>query len=359
VRRKADRPTLDTVFVFGAGASHDASKALDPFAAHTAPLDKHFCGRIKSHATSSTCPAWVKETAELILASWRDAKPFENCGLEEAVLLQAAHLNFLNAIQPRRLPVLRWHARLKLSSESEFVYHLAHIVAYILRQCREKPSRPFGKVADKFFRGTRPSRVKNRVITFNYDILFDRHLLSKFHERDVYFEDIGYGSGVGRDDPLLLKLHGSANWFIFENEYDEVFSRKPLSEKAYDIGHVGLITGMSPATDHERCPLIIPPIPDKPITRISLFTSLWARALEYLEGAKKIVICGYSLPETDIMARTLFKSVRNSGVTDISIVDSDGATLGRWRGLLDRKVNRQVRWHYFASFSEYVEQECR
>jgi len=58
------------------------------------------------------------------------------------------------------------------------------------------------------------------------------------------------------------------------------------------------------------------------------------------------------------MARTLFKNVRNDHVTDISIVDPDGATLGRWRRLLDQKVNRQVRWHYFASFSEYVGQVC-
>jgi hypothetical protein len=119
-----------------------------------------------------------------------------------------------------------------------------------------------------------------------------------------------------------------------------------------------LITGKSPAPDEERTPLIIPPVPNKPITTISLFTSLWTRASEYLEGARHIVICGYSLPETDTLAKTLFKNVRNLDVTDISIVDPDGATLGRWRYLLDKQVNRQARWHYFANFSEYVEQEC-
>ena len=165
MRRRADRPTLGTVFVFGAGASYDASKALNPSAAHTAPLDKQFCARIKSHATSNACPAWVRESAKLILESWRDAKPFEECGLEEAVLLQAAHLNFLNAIQPRRLPGIRSPTGFALRSEWDFVYHLAHIVAYALRQCREKPSSPFRRVAHKFFRGTRPSHIENTVIT--------------------------------------------------------------------------------------------------------------------------------------------------------------------------------------------------
>jgi hypothetical protein len=325
--------------------------ARDPSAGHTAPLDREFCARIKSHTTSNACPAWVRETAELMLASWRDAKPFEKCGLEEAVLLQAAHLNFLNAIQPRRLPV-------DLRTEWDFVYHLAHIVAYILRQCREKPNNPFGKVARKFFGCKDINHVNNRAITFNYDLLFDRHLLKVFDPKEVYFEYIGEGSGLGNANPLLLKLHGSANWFIDEEEYDRAFSTRSSSEIHYVIGNVGLITGMSPATDHARCPLIIPPVPNKPITTISLFTALWSRASEYLEGAKQIVICGYSLPETDIMARMLFKNVSNSNVMDISIVDPDGATMGRWKGLLDAKVNRKVRWHYFASFSEYVRQEC-
>ncbi len=354
MRRRADRPRLDTVFVFGAGASFDASKARDQWAAHTAPLDREFCARIVSHASSRTCPAWVKETAELISDSWRDVKPFENCGLEEAVILQTAHLNFLNSIQPRRLP----SGKFALKSEWDFVYNVAHIVTYMLRQCKEKPTRPYRKVANKFFRGKKLADVNNRAITFNYDLLFDSNLLRRFRPSEVYFEGIGRGSGVGRADPLLLKLHGSANWFIVEEEYDRAFSGEGSAISPYEIEKVGLITGMSPAPDHERCPLIIPPIPNKPITLISLFASLWSRAFEYLEGATKIVICGYSLPETDIMARTLFKSVRNKSVTDICIVDPDGATLGRWKGLLDSNVNKHVRWHYFVTFSDYAKEEC-
>jgi hypothetical protein len=351
VRRRAGRPTLDTVFVFGAGASYDASKALNPSAAHTAPLDKEFCARIKLLTTSNACPEWVRRSTEMMLASWRDTKPFEKCGLEEAVLLQTAHLNFLNVIQPRRV-------RFTLRTEWDFVYHLSHIVAYILRQCREKPSSPFRRFARRFFAGRDAARINNRVITFNYDILFDRHLLLRFGPKETYFEEMGTGSGVGNANPLLLKLHGSANWFIDEEEYDRAFSRQNASETPYTISRVGLITGMSPAIDHLRSPLIIPPVPNKPITTISLFTSLWSRASEYLEGARHIVICGYSLPETDIMARALFKNVRNPEVVDISVVDPDGATMGKWKGLLDGNVNKNVRWHYFASFSEYVAQSC-
>lgn len=309
MRHRADRPVLNTVFVFGAGASFDASKALDISAPHTAPLDKQFCARIKSQATSKVCPGWVRESAEAILTSWRDAKPFDECGLEEAVLLQVAHLNFLNAVQPARLPARRRKTRFALRNEADFVYHLAHVVAYVLRQCREKPSSPFGSFAHKFFPGINANRVKNRAITFNYDTLFDRHLLRRFGSRKVYFENIGDRGGLRDDNPLLLKLHGSVNWFIMETEYDGAFSRANTAERPYCMEEVGLITGKSPAPDEERTPLIIPPVPNKPITTISLFTSLWTRASEYLEGARHIVICGYSLPETDTLAKTLLEVV--------------------------------------------------
>jgi len=32
--------------------------------------------------------------------------------------------------------------------------------------------------------------VNNRAITFNYDLLFDRHLLNNFGPQETYFEDI-------------------------------------------------------------------------------------------------------------------------------------------------------------------------
>jgi hypothetical protein len=346
MRRKIDRPVLDTVFVFGAGASHDASRALDPSALHTAPLDKDFCTRIETYSRSRTCPEWVRKSALSIVDSWKDSKSFSDCGLEEAVLLQATHLNFLNAIQPRR--------RQGLLTEIEFVYELVHVVVYVLRHCKEKPSAPYRQIARQFFGGNVLNTVKNRAITFNYDTLFDGHLLDRFDPKQVYFDEIAEGdTQIKCDDPLLLKLHGSANWFVDLDTYETILSG-PRDADPYYIDEIGLISGMSPAPDHSRCPLIIPPISNKPVTSISLFRFLWSRASEYLEGAKKIVICGYSLPEADILARTLFKSVRNRNVTDITIVDPDGSSLAKWKVMLNEKVNRGVHWHYYSTFSEYV-----
>lgn len=299
MRNKADRPTLDTVFVFGAGASYDAS--LNPKADRVSPLDKDFCNRIAAYSDSSTCPTWVKDSASLILSSWRDDKPFEECGLEEAVLLQSAHLNFLGAIEPRRLPKTHPGHGCALTNEWDFVYHIAHMVAYVLRQSVEKPSKPYRKIVQKYFDGDSCDRM-NRAIAFNYDTLFDQHLLRRFDAGKIYFSEIGYGSGLGASNPLLLKLHGSANWYITADEFHTAFGSQHPSDKPYNIEMAGLIEGFSPATDDDHCP--------------------------------------------------------NMKVSDISIVDPDGATVVKWKNLLDEKVNTQLRWHYFSSFSEFVRQEC-
>lgn len=357
MRNKANRPTLDTVFVFGAGASYDASLTRNPKATRVSPLDKDFCNRITTYSASRTCPTWFKDSASLILSSWRDDKQFEECGLEEAVLLQSAHLNFLSAIEPRRLPKTHHGRGYALTNEWDFVYHIAHMVSHVLRKSVEKSSQPYCKIVQKYFDSDSCDHT-NRAITFNYDTLFDQHLLRRFDAGKIYFPEIGYGSGLGASNPLLLKLHGSANWYIPADEFHTAFGSQHPSDKPYNIEMAGLIKGISPATDHDRCPLIIPPVPNKPITEISLFRSLWTRAAEYLAEARNIVICGYSLPETDIIAKSLFKNVRNMKVTDISIVDPDGATVVKWKNLLNKKVNTQLRWHYFSSLSEFVRQEC-
>ena len=157
MRRRINRPTLETVFVLGAGASHDASWVRDSSSAFLSPLDKDFCQRIQNYPLTRSRPKWVKNSAGLILHSWQDRKPFIECGLEEAVQLQAAHLNFLNAIQPRRLPKQFGHdfkgnsVNKALTTEWNFIYHLAHLIAYTLLLCEERSNQPLRRFVRRFF----------------------------------------------------------------------------------------------------------------------------------------------------------------------------------------------------------------
>ena len=99
----------------------------------------------------------------------------------------------------------------------------------------------------------------------------------------------------------------------------------------------------------------MPPIPDKPMTKIRLFEFLWTRACEYLHEAENITICGYSLPDTDSLAMSLFGNLSNTRLKRVTVIDPDPSILQRWRDLLINNRNSRAQWTYHSDFREYVE----
>jgi NAD-dependent SIR2 family protein deacetylase len=158
---------------------------------------------------------------------------------------------------------------------------------------------------------------RDSIITFNYDVALD-HALS-FHE-------LGYTYGLPSskshlDMHLLLKLHGSLNWGICEQcgNIQEV----GLIPPGY-IDKLRLIAGsekqkvdFSPSsivyqtkcskcdkgdTEETLTPLIVPPTWNKGDYHRHV-QPVWEHALKELRSAYRIIIIGYSMPETD----TFFK----------------------------------------------------
>lgn len=81
-----------------------------------------------------------------------------------------------------------------------------------------------------------------------------------------------------------------------------------------------------------------------------------AKAYEYLHEAEEIVICGYSLPDADRLAQSMFATFSNKSLRSVTIVDPNPGILSKWRGLLKRRnINRKARWTYYEYFDEYVE----
>ncbi|MEW5930034.1 MAG: hypothetical protein AB1941_21475 [Gemmatimonadota bacterium] len=227
---------------------------------------------------------------------------------------------------------------------------------------------------------------EDRVVTFNWDTLMDRALAT----RTGWRPDWGYGiqpRSIFRDGwdaaaplpvdphPLVLKLHGSANWitshtahypeglvltqssspgtvYVFEHatrpyathagRYMEGY--EPFSYGYYppnildDMGRP--LNGrklirmrprfpwMPEGTASEKglatMPLIIPPVKEKRYDMFGeLFTTLWAQAADALAAADEIVLIGYSFPQTDHRSNRLFREafLRRATLPHVTVVD--------------------------------------
>ena len=169
-------------------------------------------------------------------------------------------------------------------------------------------------------------------ITFNYDDVLDQalweanpiHSMNPFHANPKQWHpDGGYGfflrpsSLAVQDKPrymdatsmLLLKLHGSINWYPRRGE------RPPYTISAlhHDEDWFGVDSHMVPiaketvARHFEPDPLIIPPVLDKTaLSNEPVLQVVWSLAKDAISRASRVYFVGYSMPVTDMAASFLF-----------------------------------------------------
>ncbi len=337
---------MDRLFIIGAGASHCASTE-----ANKAPLDKEFCARISSLDTLR--PLWVSQSRAVVCDKWAYPTDFDQMGLEEAVLRQMSHFGFLEAIHPSRRPTS--------ISGPDYLNHVAHLIAFVLRKSKETSARLYSTLVNRVYPSSDPSAVFDRFITFNYDDLLDRHLIQRFPIHQVYFDRIKTSQGdTSRrrqefDHPLLVKLHGSVSWRCKTNDFKRIIDSKHRATTQDAFMDIWYSPKGSPYPSDNVSPLLIPPLPAKPITELGIFRFLWTKAYEYLHEAKQIIVCGYSLPTTDQLAYSMFSNFVNRSIDKVTIVDPDTQVLARWRQLLDRNNIQIQEWAWQADFSRYVD----
>lgn len=155
-------------------------------------------------------------------------------------------------------------------------------------------------------------------ITFNYDDFLDEALLRTQKHRGTWTPFAGYGffcksasgmSGVEEGWPhgskiQLLKLHGSINWrrklgYGKEGVVDAIVHQHGWS------GMSGRLPGVEDHLDPE--PVIVPPVLSKSVLEEPVMRIVWSKAFDVLDQAGEVTFVGYSFPETDIGARTLFQ----------------------------------------------------
>jgi len=231
-------------------------------------------------------------------------------------------------------------------------------MVFVLKKAREGNGAPYREFVGKVFNHEFED-CRDRIITFNYDDILDRHLIDKFPLEQVYFDKITSSSTPSPrrnllcDAPLLIKLHGSVNWRCSNKDFTRIIEG-PLPDNDPFI-HVWCNKKGLNDPKSASAPLIIPPLPAKPLSRIGIFRYLWTKAYEYLYQAREIYVCGYSLPELDQFAHSLFSNFQGKRLESVTVVDPNAAILTKWRELLERKNASTLEWHWSDDFGRFVD----
>jgi len=108
---------------------------------------------------------------------------------------------------------------------------------------------------------------------------------------------------------VILKLHGSINWFVYSGVRKYAFANEDVvSHKGKTLLSRGHWWFNEPAEKDGEIiePLIITPTLYKNYAENDLISSVWQQAKKSLDGCNRLVVGGYSFPPTDFAVRKLF-----------------------------------------------------
>jgi hypothetical protein len=172
-------------------------------------------------------------------------------------------------------------------------------------------------------------RSEDVVITFNWDTLLEQTLAE---QKKCFALRPG-----GRTAITLLKLHGSMDWLLDENDHR---GRDKLTAPV--IGRIRRATDYSAFMDRHWAsfvPYLVPPSAYKRYAADLL--RLWKAAHEAIYDATEVVIIGYSLPPTDWVSIALLRLPFRPEVVDarrrrpaakrLWVVDPSPEVLARYR----------------------------
>jgi SIR2-like domain len=305
------------VVLFGAGASRGGltNRDLPP------PVDGEFfstANRVTGHGT----PALAKRVLRSV---WDLYGQVEGIGLEEyyrEIETRAAIGRIAKAVgKPKE-----WSKRKKdLEELIRRVY--VETTSNETSGAREAEFSPVHRaVLDTLHSGA-------TILTFNYDLLIEESFssASTWNPRDGYgtvlpgatldwarkWLNVRNRTRRTKSKLLLLKLHGSLGWAAYANRALKIKAR-PYSVRK------GKYESIS----------VLPPGWNKRID-LNPYRQFWRKARLRLQACKSILIIGYSLPETDLLARALFAEVvrlragAKNYLAQLVLVDPDPAVRGK------------------------------
>lgn len=190
---------------------------------------------------------------------------------------------------------------------------------------------------------------KFSFVTFNYDLCLDFSL---------NFENRQYDYCLSTDSKLdvspLLKLHGSINWGLSDDQEIIPYNIReanfnflePNGSVKYDLGskiHHKEYQGRA----LNGPPVIVPPTWNKNSYHGQL-SHVWSKAAYEFAEAENIFIVGYSLPETDSFFRYLYAlgSESSTRLRNFVVInpDTSGSVENRFRELIGKGIESRFKY---------------
>ena len=146
------------------------------------------------------------------------------------------------------------------------------------------------------------------IISFNWDLILDELLFGSALEKRSY----GFSKGPF-EGPILLKPHGSLNWFeskpgrfIKDNRKLILLREDKSKDKSTDVYAFRKFRAPVWKSGRQYTPLIVPPVYLKNFEK-PVFKKLWQNCTKYLSTAKKIFFLGYSMQAADFHAQFIMR----------------------------------------------------
>ena len=198
--------------------------------------------------------------------------------------------------------------------------------------------------------------AEDTVISLNYDLLLEQAMdqtpLLPLYDLspEVIGEDPPGQSGKVR--LRLLKLHGSANWAVCPVCRNRIYGLRCSEASLVGTSHVPACRDCG---GQATTRLIVPPTWNKEEYRM-LLNSVWKSAANEIAAAQRLVIVGYSMPETDKFFQYLLAlSLQDNRLLDqVVVVNSDRAHAEKIVKLFKRHYERHKAFHAPDSFERWV-----
>lgn len=337
------------VLVFGAGATRGALSANSN---QPPPLDTDFfdlIGRIKGHGTPILAKRVLKDVWELYQRTTNISLEAYYRDIETRAIIG----KFAKSVnQPKD-----WKRR------QEDLEELIRRI-YIHTTCETDKAPISPHKSELHSKILRLLIARDSILTFNYDLVIEE----SFESARLWNPVSGYGidaSGKsgdwcrrwlenrpvkrpgGKSKVQLFKLHGSINWTIYPNQ---TIRLKPRPYVVRTINRKEAFEKIS----------ILAPGWNKPIHK-NPYKKFWREARLRLEKCKSLVILGYSLPETDLLAKALLaevvrlRSARGNCLRELHLCDPNENVKQRFVELFTPALKSRGQIFKYANIQEFAD----